>query len=67
MRFIFTDVLFLNASIVGIILLVSRLFDGVTDIIMGFIVDRTVSPLGKGRVWVLRICVPYAISGLLLT
>lgn len=67
LMFFYTDVLFLNASIVGIILLVSRLFDGVTDIIMGFIVDRTVSPLGKGRVWLLRICLPYAISGLLLT
>lgn len=56
----------LNAGIIGTILMVSRLFDGVTDIIMGMIVDRTHSKYGKARVWVIRTCIPYAISGLLL-
>ncbi len=66
LMFFYTDVMMLNAGIIGTILMVSRLFDGVTDIIMGMIVDRTHSKYGKARVWVIRTCIPYAISGLLL-
>ena len=64
--FFYTDVMFLDAKIIGTILLVSRILDGVTDIVMGMIVDRTHSKHGKGRVWLLRTCLPYAISGVLL-
>ena len=63
LMFFYTDVMMLNAGIIGTILMVSRLFDGVTDIIMGMIVDRTHSKYGKARVWVIRTCIPYAISG----
>lgn len=66
LMFYYTDVMMLNAGIIGTILMVSRIFDGITDIIMGMIVDRTYSKYGKARVWVLRMCVPYAISGVLL-
>lgn len=66
LMFYYTDIMGLNAGIIGTIFLVSRIFDGVTDLIMGFIVDRTHSKHGKGRVWVLRTCIPYAISGILL-
>lgn len=64
--FFYTDVMFLDAKIIGTILLVSRILDGVTDIVMGMIVDRTHSKYGKGRVWLLRTCLPYAVSGVLL-
>jgi sugar (Glycoside-Pentoside-Hexuronide) transporter len=64
--FFYTDVLFLNAGILGTIILASRLFDGITDIIMGLIVDRTFSKQGRGRAWIIRMCVPYAVSGILL-
>jgi len=64
--FFYTDVIYLDAKIIGTILLISRILDGITDIIMGMIVDRTYSKHGKGRVWVLRSCLPFAVSGLLL-
>lgn len=64
--FFYTDVLYLNAGILGAIILASRLFDGVTDIIMGLIVDRTFSKHGRGRAWLIRMCIPYAVSGILL-
>lgn len=64
--FYYTDVLFLNAGIIGTIILVSRLLDGVTDILMGFVVDRTNSKHGNARVWIIRACIPFAISGVLL-
>ena len=64
--FYYTDIIGLKAGIVGSILLFSRIFDGITDIIMGIITDHTHSKLGKGRVWILRMCVPFALSGILM-
>lgn len=64
--FYYTDVMYLNAGIIGTILLISRIFDGITDIVMGALVDHTHSKHGKGRAWILRMCLPYAISGVLL-
>ena len=46
-------------------MMVSRFFDGISDIIMGVIVDRTKSRSGKARPWLLRMCIPFAISGIL--
>lgn len=51
---------------VGTVMMVSRIFDGVSDIIMGILVDRTKSRFGKARPWLLRMCVPFAVSGVLL-
>lgn len=64
--FYYTDVMMLNPGVIGMIMLASRIFDGVTDLVMGAIVDRTHSRHGKSRVWILRMCIPYAISGILM-
>lgn len=45
----------------GSIMAVSRIFDGVSDLVMGRIVDKTHSKWGKARPWLLRLCVPLAI------
>ena len=66
LMFYYTDVLFLNPAVIGTIILVSRIFDGVTDLAMGLIVDRTHSKYGRCRIWILRMCVPYALSGILM-
>lgn len=39
----------MSATTVGFILLISRVFDGVTDIIAGFIIDKTNTRFGKAR------------------
>ena len=44
-----TDVIGLSAGVVGALLLASKLFDGVTDIVAGLIIDRTHSRWGKAR------------------
>lgn len=62
----YTDYAGVSALAVGTIMMVSRVFDGVSDIIMGVIVDRTKSRFGKARPWLLRMCVPFAVSGVLL-
>lgn len=64
--FYYTDYAGVNALAVGTIMMVSRIFDGISDIIMGVIVDRTHSRFGKARPWILRMCIPFAISGVLL-
>ncbi len=44
-----SDVLGINIGLVGTLLMVSKIFDGFTDIIAGYIIDRTYTRLGKGR------------------
>ena len=44
-----TDVIGMSAGLVGGLLLASKVFDGVTDILVGFVIDRTHSRWGKAR------------------
>lgn len=62
----YTDYAGVSAAAVGVIMLVSRVFDGISDLIMGNIVDRTHSKFGKARPWILRMCIPFAAAGVLL-
>ena len=43
----------LNSAIIGTLMMVSRIFDGVTDVIFGTLIDHTKSKLGKARPWML--------------
>lgn len=43
----------LSAGIVGTLIAVSKLFDGVTDIFFGAMIDKTHTRLGKARPWML--------------
>ena len=61
-----TDVSLVDAGVVSFIIAISKLLDGVSDLIMGRIVDSTHSKLGKARVWLLRMCIPMAIATVLL-
>lgn len=62
----FTNAAFLDAGIIATIIAVSKVFDGISDLIMGNVVDRTHSKYGKARVWLMRMCVPFAITTILL-
>lgn len=44
-----TNALGLDAAVVGTLLLVSKLADGVTDMLAGYLVDRTNTKWGRGR------------------
>ena len=61
-----TDVSLVDAGVVSAIIAISKLFDGVSDLVMGRIVDGTKSNMGKARVWLFRMCLPLAISTVLL-
>ena len=62
----FTSAAGLNAGIIATILAVSKIFDGISDLIMGRIVDNTNTKMGKARVWLFRMCIPFAVSTMLL-
>lgn len=59
--YFYTDVLGIAAAAAGTLLLVVRLFDAVTDPIMGAIADRTKSRHGRYRPWLIRMAIPYCL------
>lgn len=48
-----TNTVGLNAGIVGTLIALSKLFDGVTDIFFGSMIDKTHSKMGKAKPWML--------------
>lgn len=56
-----TDILALPAAFLGIMLAIIRIFDGISDVAMGFIADTTKSRFGRYRVWLLRAGPLYAL------
>ena len=60
--FYYTDVAGLPIAAVGVILLLCRVLDGISDLGMGWIVERTHSKYGKARPWLLRMAIPFGIA-----
>ncbi|MBD0778004.1 MFS transporter [Maribacter sp. ANRC-HE7] len=64
----YTDVFGLSPVTVGVLMLVARFSDGISDVLMGIIGDRTTSKYGKFRPWILWTAIPLAaILSLLFT
>lgn len=63
--YFYTDVFGITAAAAGIMILVSRLWDGVNDPLMGIIADRTQTRWGKFRPYLLWGAVPLAAIGVL--
>lgn len=63
--FFYTDVFLIPASAAATMFLVSRLWDGFNDPIMGMIADRTNTRWGKFRPYLLWLCIPFAFIGVL--
>lgn len=64
--YFYTDSVGIAAAMVGIILLAGRILDGIADIVMGIVVDRTKTKYGKARPWLLRLALPYGLAMVLL-
>ncbi len=58
----YTDVFGLGTAAVATLLLVIRLGDGITDLAMGNIADRTKTKWGKFRPWLLWTALPFGVS-----
>lgn len=63
--YFYTDVFLLPAGIAATMFLITRIFDGVNDPIMGMIADRTETRWGKFRPYLLWFAIPLAIAGIL--
>lgn len=57
----YTDVFGLNPASVGVLMLIARSSDGISDVIMGIIGDRTNSKHGKFRPWILWTAIPLGV------
>ena len=55
LSFYATDSLFLATVSIGMVLAFSRVFDGFTDIVAGFIIDKTDTKLGSARPWLWQV------------
>lgn len=61
-----TNTVGLNSGVIGTLMLISRVLDGITDVASGTIIDRTKSRFGKARFWML-VTIPFiAVSEILL-
>lgn len=66
LTFFYTDVLGMNAGTVGIVILASKVFDGISDLWAGNLIDHTHTRNGSARPWILRAAIPLALSYVLL-
>ena len=63
----YTDVMGVSALAVGNIMMIARIVDAFTDVAMGRICDKSrITPVGKFKPWILRMCVPVAIASFLM-
>lgn len=63
----YTDVVGVSAGVVGTIMMLARFVDAFTDVTMGRICDRSrVTKQGKFKPWILRMCIPVALSSFLI-
>lgn len=62
----YTDYVGVSPATVGLVMLLSRMFDGGSDVVMGLLVQKTNSKWGKSRPWVLWMSLPYTLAAVLL-
>lgn len=63
----YTDIMGIDAKVVGFLMMAARFVDAVTDVTMGQIVDRSKPTKdGKFRPWIRRMCGPVAIASFLI-
>ena len=65
LSFFYTDIFGISPAIVGTLFLVVRIFDAVTDPLMGALTDRTNSKYGKFRPYLLWLSIPFGLISIL--
>lgn len=63
--FFYSNIFGLSLAHAGTLILVTKLYDAVSDPVMGLIADRTHTRWGKYRPYLLWIAVPFALAGIL--
>lgn len=62
----YTNVVGVSAAAAASIIAISKIFDGFSDLAMGYIIDHTHSKWGKARPWIARLCIPLAVCTVLM-
>ncbi|MGN9055189.1 MFS transporter [Bariatricus sp. HCP28S3_A7] len=62
----YTDSVGIAAATVGTMLLIARIFDAVSDIVMGTIIDKTDTKWGQARPWFILSIIPFVLSTILV-
>lgn len=65
LTYFYTDVFGIAAAAAGTMLALSRSVDAFFDPVMGMVADRTITRWGKFRPYLLWLCVPFAVMGVL--
>lgn len=63
--YFYTDVMKLNPASIAAMFVVCRVIDAITDVLVGFAIDKTHTRWGKSRPWFLFGAVPFALAAFL--
>lgn len=63
--YFYTDIMQLDAKAIAAMFVVCRVIDAITDVLVGFAIDKTKTRWGKSRPWFLFGAVPFALSAFL--
>lgn len=63
--YFYTDIMKLNAAAIAAMFVVCRVIDGITDLLVGYAIDKTRTHWGKSRPWFLFGAVPFALAAFL--
>lgn len=59
--FFYTDIMKLDAASISLMFIVTRIIDGLTDLLVGYMIDHTNSKWGKSRPYFLFGAIPFAL------
>lgn len=62
LTYYYTDSAGISAAFAGTMMLICRLFDGISDLFMGTIIDKTKARWGKARSWILFSTIPMVLA-----
>lgn len=65
LMYFYTDVFGISARSAGTMLLVTRIWDAINDPLVGYLADRTKTSWGRFRPYLVWMCVPFAITGVM--
>lgn len=63
--YFYTDVMGLTPAAIAAMFIICRIIDAITDVLVGFAIDKTKSKWGKSRPWFLFGAIPFALSAFL--
>ena len=63
--YFYTNVMHLNAAAVSVMFLITKFIDGISDLIVGFLIDKTNTKWGKSRPWILFGAIPFGVTAVL--